>query len=72
MSGRIFIVDDKNRITELKEIKFYSEDIFQELIERYPNILEGDQITLDNPKECIFVSRKIRVPDKENGINRYL
>lgn len=71
MSGSIFVVDDKNRISELKESKFQSEDIFQELIERYPNILAGDQITPENPRKWIFISREIGVPDKEDGSNRW-
>lgn len=68
MSGSIFVVDDKNRILELKESKFQSEDIFQELIERYPNILAGDQITPENPRKWIFISREIGVPDKADEI----
>ena len=51
MSGSIFVLDKNNIITELKETQYSSEDIFQELIEKYPNILAGDQITPDNPRK---------------------
>lgn len=71
MWGSIFILDNNNKITELKESKYISEDIFQELIEKYPNILAGDQITPDNPRRWIFISREMGVPDKEDGSNRW-
>ena len=51
MSGSIFVLDKNNTITELKATQYSSEDIFQELIEKYPNILAGDQITPDNPRK---------------------
>ncbi len=39
MSGSIFVVSEDNKILELKESKYENEAIFQELIEKYPNIL---------------------------------
>ena len=69
MGESIFVLDSNNKIIELKESKYSSEDIFQELIEKYPNILAGDQITPDNPRRWIFISREIGVPDKEDGSN---
>ena len=71
MGESIFVLDSNNKIIELKESKYSSEDIFQELIEKYPNILAGDQITPDNPRRWIFISREIGVPDKEDGSNRW-
>lgn len=71
MSGSIFVLDKNNTITELKETQYSSEDIFQELIEKYPNILAGDQITPDNPRKWIFISREMGIPDKEDSNNRW-
>lgn len=71
MSGRIFVLDEQNKISELKESKFNSEYIFQELIEKYPNILAGDQITPDNPRKWILISREMGVPEEEEGSNRW-
>lgn len=71
MSGSIFVVNENNKILELKESKYENEDIFQELIERYPNILSGDQISPDNPRKWIFISREMGVPDEEDGSNRW-
>ena len=71
MSGSIFVLDKNNTITELKETQYSSEDVFQELIEKYPNILAGDQITPDNPRKWIFISREMGIPDKEDSSNRW-
>ena len=61
MSGSIFVVSEDNKILELKESKYENEAIFQELIEKYPNILAGDQISPDNPRKWIFIAREMGV-----------
>ena len=71
MSGSIFVVGEDNKILELKESKYENEAIFQELIEKYPNILACDQITPDNPRKWIFISREMGVPDEEGGNDRW-
>lgn len=71
MTGSIFIVDENNKILELKESKYENEDIFQELIERYPNILAGDQISPDNPRKWVFISREMGIPEDKGGSDRW-
>ena len=61
MGESIFILDKNNKITELK---YTSEDIFQELI-------AGDQITPDNPRRWIFISIEVGAPDKKDRNNRW-
>lgn len=64
MSGSIFVVNEDNKILELKESKYENEAIFQELIEKYPNILAGDQISPDNPRKWIFIAREMGFQEK--------
>ena len=71
MSGSIFVVSEDNKILELKESKYENEDIFQELIEKYPNILAGDQISPDNPRKWIFIAREMGVPGEDGGNDRW-
>ena len=59
MAGSIFILDENDKLIELKQYKYDSEDIFQELIEKFPNILAGDQISPDNPRRYIFIGREV-------------
>lgn len=67
MSGNIFLLDNNHNVVELTEAKYESEDLFQQLIEQYPGILAGDQITPDQPRKWIFVSREMGVPSHDGG-----
>ncbi len=71
MSGSIFVVSEDNKILELKESKYENEAIFQELIEKYPNILAGDQISPDNPRKWIFIAREMGVPGEDGRNDRW-
>ncbi|MBQ8599108.1 MAG: hypothetical protein IJ411_03220 [Oscillospiraceae bacterium] len=67
MGGSIFFLDENERVIELKEARYESEDLFQRLIEQYPNILAGDQITPEQPRKWLFVSREMGVPECDGG-----
>ena len=67
MAGNIFFVNENEQIIPLKEAKYESEDLFQRLIEQYPDILAGDQITPDQPRKWIFISREMGIPEHESG-----
>lgn len=71
MAGSIFILDENDKLIELKQSKYDSEDIFQELIEKFPNILAGDQISPDNPRRWIFIGREVGVPSEANASNQW-
>jgi hypothetical protein len=70
MAGNIFCIGEDNKILELSDIRYDSEADFQAIIEKYPNILAGDQITPDNPRKWILVSREIGIPGEANGSNQ--
>ena len=61
MKNTIFL-QNENGIVPLNETKYDTEDLFQELIENYPSILAGDQITPDNPRKWILISREMGIP----------
>jgi hypothetical protein len=71
MSGSIYLLNQNDKITELKETNYENENFFQSLIERYPNILAGDQIDPNNPRKWILISREMGVPDSENRSNQW-
>ena len=71
MSGSIFVLDQNDNISELRETKYKSEDIFQSLIEQYPGILAGDQISPEEPRQWIFISREMGVPSELGGGSRW-
>jgi hypothetical protein len=71
MSGGIFLLQDDGQLVEMKEQKYDSEDLLQELIAKYPNLLAGDQIDNDNPRRWLLISREIHVPGTEDGLGRF-
>ncbi|MFB5283903.1 hypothetical protein [Peribacillus sp. Hz7] len=55
----------------MKQKQYETEDIFQKLIERYPNILAGEQINPNDPRQWIFISREIGIPSETSGGNQW-
>ena len=71
MNGGLFLLQDNGQLLEMKEQKYDSEDLLQELIAKYPNLLAGDQIDSDNPRRWLLISREISIPDSELGHGRF-
>lgn len=70
MGGNIFLVGDDEQVVQLTETQYESEELFQRLIEQYPNILAGDQISAE-PRKWIFVSRELGIPDHTSGNSQW-
>ena len=71
MKHSIFVQNENGDLVEMRESGFESEDIFQELLEKYPQLLAGDQIDENNPRKWLFISREMGVPTKEDGGNQW-
>jgi hypothetical protein len=71
MSGGIFLIKDDETLIETTEKEYDSEELLQELLAKYPNLLAGDQIDSENPRRWLLVSREINVPDSEEGYGRF-
>lgn len=56
---------------ELKETPYASEDIFQGLLEQYPAMLAGGQISPEDPCRWLLISREMGVPDARDGGNQW-
>jgi hypothetical protein len=70
MSGVIFLIQG-DKLIELRETKYDSEDFLQKLLENYPKILAGDQINSDNPRKWLLISREMGVPDDQDVSDRW-
>ena len=70
-SGRIFLVQEDNTLQTLAEQPYTSEDLLQTLLEKYPDLLAGDQIAPSAPRRWLLVSREFGVPGEEEGANRW-
>lgn len=67
----IFLLQKDKSLVEMNQEEYVTENVFQELLENYPNLLAGDQIDELNPRKWLLVSREIAVPDTEASNGRW-
>jgi len=70
-SGEIFLIKDDGELVGMTEQKYDSEDLLQGLLEKYPNLLAGDQMDSESPRRWLLISREVGVPDEEEGGGRW-
>ncbi|HEU4752413.1 MAG TPA: hypothetical protein VFU47_04820, partial [Armatimonadota bacterium] len=71
MEGSVFLLDEGGGLRALKGEPYASEDFLQELIERYPQLLAGEQMDPEEPRRWLLVSREFGVPGEQDGSNRW-
>ena len=69
--GSIFYIDENGKPVRLSEQKYESEDLLQQLVEQYPDILAGEQINPDTPRKWILISREMGIPGQEGGSDQW-
>ena len=55
MVGKIYLVEDNGTLRSLEEQLYDSEDLLQTLLERYPDLLAGEQIDESSPRRWLLV-----------------
>ena len=55
----------------MSEEPYLSEDRFQTLLEKYPDLLAGDQIDEIRPRRWLLVSREVGVPSEDDSTGRW-
>jgi hypothetical protein len=67
-AGKIFILSGKEAaLSPMIEKNFEKEDILQELLANYPDLLAGDQIDPEDPRRWILIARELGIPDEEEA-----
>ncbi len=63
-NSKIFLIagDGADRLTQMTETDYITEDVLQSFLARYPDLLPGDQINPDNPRRWLLVTREMAVP----------
>jgi hypothetical protein len=67
MTGRIYLLQDDGTLESLSERPYFREDLLQELLGDYPDLLAGDQINETAPRRWLLVAREMGVPLEESG-----
>ncbi|HLM56248.1 MAG TPA: hypothetical protein VK422_09045 [Pyrinomonadaceae bacterium] len=71
MSRSIFLIQGDNSLVKMKEHAYDSEDILQNLLASYPDLLPGEQMNPDRPRKWLLVKREAAVPAEEEGAGRW-
>ncbi len=71
MSGKIYLLKEEGTLEPLDEEVYSSEDLLQTLLEKYPDLLAGDQIDQSEPRRWLLISREMGIPEEENGHDRW-
>jgi len=69
--GGIFLIQQSGDLLEMREQRYDSEDLLQQLLARYPSLLAGDQIDSVSPRRWLLVSREMPIAGEEGGTNRW-
>jgi len=67
----IFVLDDGGQLRPMAEKPYENEDVFQKLLEDWPELLAGSQMNRAAPRRWILVSREAAVPDSEESAGRW-
>lgn len=65
--GKIFLVQDGDELMEMEESPYVSEEILQDIIAKYPNLLSGDGMDIDEPKKWLLVKKEQILPHDSTG-----
>jgi hypothetical protein len=60
-----------DELVEMVEQRYELEDHLQELIERHPNLLGGDQVDPDAPRRWLVLSREAGLASQQDGADRW-
>jgi hypothetical protein len=71
MVGKIYLLQENGSLQSMDEQRYPSEDLLQTLLEKYPDILAGEQINEASPRRWLFISREVGVPEGEDGADRW-
>lgn len=71
MGGKIYLIQQDDTLQDLSEAPYASEDLLQALLEKYPDLLAGDQIDSVEPRRWLLVSREAGIPSDEDGSARW-
>mgnify|MGYP001097626815 CR=1 FL=1 len=71
MGGGIYLIQDDERLVEMGQQAYESDEQLQELIEQYPHLLAGDRIDVTIPRRWLAILRGGAFDSEEEGGGRW-
>jgi len=66
----VFVLNDSGLVA-LTPSEFVKEDDFQQLLEKYPSLLSGNQTDSGDPRRWLLIKREKSVPAEDGGSGRW-
>lgn len=71
MSGDIFLQRSPDDLVSMSEAPYDSEEVLQKLLAKFPDLLAGDQLAADEPRQWVLIEREASVPDDQGAGGRW-
>lgn len=71
MSGKIFLLQENEKLQALSAKDYESEALLQGLLAEYPDLLAGDQINPTRPRRWLLVKKEMGVPAEKGGTDQW-
>ena len=59
VSGGIFLLRGEDDLVPMTEARYDSEDVLQELLAKFPDLLAGDQLAGSEPRRWLLIGPRI-------------
>jgi hypothetical protein len=67
----VFVLSDSQGLVALSPSEFVNEDDFQQLLEKYPALLSGNQTDDGTPLRWLLIKREKSIPAEDGGSGRW-
>jgi hypothetical protein len=67
----VFVLTDQHQLVPMDSAQFVTEDEFQSLLEKFPELLSGDTAERDTPERWLLLNREQSVPAEEGAAGRF-
>ena len=71
MSVGFYLIQPDNKLVEMAEQLYDSEELLQKWLAQYPNLLAGQQINSAQPRQWLLIAREMALPSEEDGAGRW-
>jgi len=70
--AQAYVVQNNGETTPMQRVRCKNEDAeLQQILEKNPDMLPGDQIRPDDPRRWLLIEREMSVPDPSSGMDRW-
>ncbi len=71
MPESLFLIGKDNSPKRMAAVEYETEDVFQEMLARFPELLTDADFGEGTPRRWMLVTREAAIPDKEEGSRRW-